>query len=77
MGQSIYNQMNNENSNPIFNLFGGFQRFQQNFYNFANQVRHSGTSPEAAVRELINSGRMTQEQFNQFSSIANQIVGKR
>lgn len=75
MGKSIFEQFANPNT-PMGNMFGGFNNFQQNFMNFANQVRQSGQSPEMMVRQLLNSGQMTQEQFNQFSSMANQITGR-
>lgn len=67
--------------NPIFGLFNGnpqpqpqqsnmIQRFQQ----FVNNFRGN---PQQKVQELLQSGQMTQEQFNQFRSIANQITGRR
>ena len=77
MGKSIYELLNSGQSSPFSNFVGRFQNFQQNFMNFANQVRQSGVSPEQTVRELLNSGRMTQEQFNQFSAIANQLTGRK
>lgn len=49
-----------------------FKDFTQNFQrNFGN------TDPRQIVQNLLNSGQMTQSQFNQFSNIANQIIGKR
>lgn len=67
--------------NSIFNLFKEYPatQTQQNdsFLNFVQQVRQSGISPEQTVRQLINSGRMTQDQFNQLSQIANQILGRK
>lgn len=67
-------------SNSIFNLLNG-QSNQQNstsnkFLEFANQVRQNGISPEQTVRQLLNSGRMSQDQFNQLSNIANQLLGR-
>ena len=64
--------------NSIFNLLNGGSNQQPNnsFLNFAQQVRQNGISPEQTVRQLINSGRMTQDQFNQLSSIANQLLGR-
>lgn len=76
MGKSIYDQFGGKDSNPVMGMLGGFQNFQQNFLNFASQIKQSGQSPEAVVRELISSGRMTQDQFNQFSNIANQLTGR-
>lgn len=49
-----------------------FKDFTQNFQrNFGN------TDPRQIVQNLLNSGQMTQSQFNQFSNLANQIIGKR
>lgn len=68
-------------SGSIFNLLNNGRQSNQNnsgdnsFLNFVNQIRQNGISPEQTVRQLINSGRMTQEQFNQLSAMANQILG--
>ena len=45
------------------NMFTQFQQFAQNFQGDAR----------AQVYQLLNSGRMTQEQFNQLSNMANQF----
>jgi hypothetical protein len=67
-------------SDSIFNLFNkqpAAQTPQNNFLNFVQQVRQNGISPEQTVRQLVSSGRMSQEQFNQLSQIANQILGRK
>ena len=64
-------------NNPIFNLFGGLQGFQQRLAQFQQQVQQTGTNPPQTVQHLMQSGQMSQEQFNQFSQIANIITGKR
>ena len=67
-------------SNSIFNLFNNqptAQTPQNNFLSFVQQVRQNGISPEQTVRQLVSSGRMSQEQFNQLSQIANQILGRK
>ncbi len=33
-------------------------------------------SPQQTVQQLLNSGRMTQSQFDQFRQIANRLTGK-
>lgn len=69
-----------------------YQRFQQNqndsnpfsssqaFQNAANQMMQSlnqmGMTPQARVQQLMQSGAMTQQQFNQFAQIANRLTGK-
>lgn len=66
-------------ANSVFNLLNG-QSNQQNsgnkFLEFVNQVRQNGISPEQTVRQLLTSGRMSQDQFNQLSNIANQLLGR-
>lgn len=69
MGKSIYESMNGGQQVP--NAQG------MSFAEFANNIRQNGISPEQMVRGLINSGRMSQQQFAQFSAIANQLTGKR
>ena len=60
-----------------------FNEFQQsnapngqmnNFINQFNQFRSmfSG-NPEQQVKQLLSSGKMSQEQFNQFAQTANQL----
>lgn len=54
--------------------FAQLQAFQQ----FADQFRQTSTkSPQQVVQDLISSGRMSQDQFNQLSAIANQLTGRR
>lgn len=65
--------------NPLFDAFGGGQSPQkpnmlQQFQQFMSNFRGN---PQQKVQELLQNGQMTQEQFNQFSSIANQITGRK
>lgn len=50
--------------------------FEQQLSNLARQIQQMGTSPEALGRQLIQNGRMTQAQFEQYRQIANQLTGK-
>lgn len=62
-------------ANPLFSMFGNsftvgnnqngdlFNRFQEFKNNFQGD-------PKQKVQELLNSGQMTQDQFNQLSSMA-------
>lgn len=63
--------------NPLFNMFGGgmsqspfnmgmVQQFNQFMQTFQGD-------PKQQVQNLLNSGRMTQEQFNQLSTMAQQF----
>ncbi len=64
--------------NPFFNRFGGGNRIQngpfgnlqnlgQRFQAFKSQFQGD---PRQKVQELLDSGQMTQEQFNQLSNMA-------
>ncbi len=53
------------------------QMFQQKFSEFASKFQNSKVTPQQMVQNLLNSGKMTQEQFNQFRNIANQLTGMR
>ena len=45
--------------------------------NMARQIAPSGMTPEQIVRQKIQNGEMTQEQFNQFARIADRLTGGR
>lgn len=62
--------------NNIFNLFGGIQNFQNQFNLFKQNMAQQNTDPKQKVQELLNSGKMTQQQFEQLRQIANRITGK-
>ena len=75
-------------ANPLYNeLCGNLQNgvqnpqppsFQEQFANFARQFQGPGSmNPQAIVQQLLQSGRMTQEQFNQYSQMANFLTGRR
>lgn len=75
MPSPIFNAMNRQPaSNPIFSMFGGFNNFQSQFQNFAQQMQGQ-MNPQMQVQQLLNSGRMTQQQFENIRSIANGIMG--
>lgn len=65
-------------ANPLFGMFtqgapqqpNMFQQFQQFINNFRGD-------PRQKVQELLQNGQMTQEQFNQFSNMADQLIGRR
>ena len=62
--------------NSLYNDFKpmGQSNRMGDFVSQFNQFRSmfSGT-PEAQVRQLMQSGRMSQEQFNQYAQMANQL----
>jgi hypothetical protein len=69
--------------NPLFNMFGGQpnpQMFPLGMIQQFNQFRQMFQGdPRQQVQNLLNSGQMTQEQFNQLSSMAQmfqQFIGR-
>ena len=73
MPNSLFNRFNQNVSNfnmqsggPVgnmMNLVGRFQQFKNSFQG----------DPRAQVQQLLNSGQMSQEQFNQLSQMASQF----
>lgn len=66
-------------ANPLFNQFGN--NMQNNpmlqFMNEFKRLQHTVKNPKQEVERLLQSGEMSQEQFNQISQMANQLVGKK
>ena len=64
-------------ANPLFSALGG-QQMNQMAQLVADAKRLQQTmngNPKQMVEELVKSGRMSQDQFNQYAQIANQLVG--
>lgn len=62
--------------NPLFDQFGGQQvNPMQQLVEDARKLKQTMQNPRAEVERLLQSGQMSQSQFNQFSQIAQQIVG--
>jgi hypothetical protein len=64
-------------SNPLFSALGGQQMnpMQQLVADARRMKQTFNGNPKAEVQKLLNSGAMTQEQFNQYAQIANQLIG--
>lgn len=63
MPNALFNALGN-NNNPFVNIIQQVKQMQQTF----------NGNPKAEVERLIKSGAMTQEQFNEYSQTANQIM---
>ena len=64
-------------ANPLYNMFGGNSPMNPvaQLVRDAKNFRKSFTgNPKDEVQRLLNSGQMSQQQFNQFSQIAQQVV---
>ena len=64
MNNSLYNDFNPTPMGQMGNFINKFNQFRSTF---------SG-NPEAQVKQMLQSGRMSQEQFQQLSQMANQIM---
>ena len=63
MGNPLFNQFGNQNNN-MSDLINQIMDFKKNFTG----------NPKQEVEKLLQSGQMSQQQFNQLSQIANQIL---
>ena len=64
-------------ANPIFNEIGNKQA-NNGIFQFINEVKNFqktfNGNPKQEVQKMLNSGVMSQAQFNQYAQIANQIM---
>ena len=60
--------MYNNNQMDMQNLQSRFNQFVQNF-------KQGGKDPKEQIQELLNSGKMTQQQYNQLRQVANRFLG--
>ena len=60
---------------PLFNGFGNNNQFG-NLIQQAQEFKRQFTNinPRAEVERLLNSGEMSQQQFNEYSQIAQQVA---
>lgn len=63
-------------SNPLYGQFGGQQNNpMQQLLADAQRLKQTMTGdPKETVQKLLSSGEMSQNQFNQYAQIANQII---
>ena len=63
-------------SNPLYEQFGcqqnnnGFSNFMNDFQRLQQTVKN----PKQEVERLLQSGVLSQQEFNRFGQIANQII---
>ena len=59
---------------PLFNAFGNQNNQMNDLITRFNKFRQSfNGNPQQQVQQLLNSGRMTQEQFERFRTMAEQM----
>lgn len=63
--------------NPLFNILNGGMQPQNPMMKMMTQLNQFRQTfqgnPKQQVQQLLNSGKMSQEQFNQLSQMATQI----
>ena len=71
MANSVFNALGNNTANSkLPGPFGNIQELMSRL----NQFRQSfNGDPKQQVQQLLNSGRMSQNQYNQLSQMATQI----
>lgn len=67
----------NNMANPLFNQFGNKSNPMAEFMSDFNRIRQTIRDPRQEVQNLLNSGQMSQQDFNRLSQMANQLMGKR
>lgn len=66
-------------ANPIYDQFGG-QQNNNGFSAFMNDFRRlqqTVKNPRQEVELLLQSGAMSQQDFNRFGQMANQMLGRK
>ena len=66
-------------ANPIYDQFGG-QQNNNGFSAFMNDFRRlqqTVKNPRKEVERLLQSGAMSQQDFNRFGQMANQMLGRK
>ena len=62
-------------ANPLFNTFGNNNQFGDLIKQAeAFKRQFTNINPRAEVERLLNSGEMSQQQFNEYSQIAQQVA---
>ena len=65
-------------ANPLFQALGGQSQMNpmMQLIQDARQLKQTFQGdPRQTVQQLVASGRMSQQQFNQYVQIANQLIG--
>ena len=66
-------------ANPLYGQFGG-QQVNNSFSNFMNEfqrLQQTVKNPRQEVERLLNTGAMSQQDFNRLGQMANQMLGRK
>lgn len=68
MANRLYNELNGGGNN-VFGPFGNAMNFMRQL----SQLKQSGVDPNQKIQEMLNSGQISQEQYNAAVQRAQQI----
>ena len=60
-------------NNSLFNSFGMHNNISQIVNDFNNFKNNFKGDPKAEVEKMMRSGQLSQEQFNQYAQMANEL----
>ena len=60
--------------NPM-QMFGNMQNMMAQFNQFRQQIQQQGINPQQQVQELLRSGKMSQQQFEQLKAMVSMLSG--
>lgn len=63
------------NANQALGLMASMTPMGQQFAQFVQNFQRMNKNPQQAVQELLNSGEMTQQQYENLRTQANKIMG--
>lgn len=69
MPNNLYNQLNNNNNNQ-YPFFNNLQNVINEFNNFKNSFQGD---PQQVVQQLLQTGKMSQQDFNKLYSMASEF----
>ena len=67
-------------ANPLFGQFGGQKTANNGFSNFMSEfqrLQQTVKNPRQEVERLLNTGIMSQQDFNRLGQMANQMLGRK
>lgn len=63
--------------NPLLNFLGNMPNGQNALAQVQQLMQQTNQSPQQIVMGMLQSGRISQDQFNQAAQMANMITGKK
>lgn len=66
-----------QTGNPLLNFLGNMPGGQNALTNAQQLIQRTNQSPEQIVRSMLQSGQISQDQFNRAAQMANAITGKK